>query len=852
MNINIVQVSGLEIVFGRLQKAGLKLKPKKCEFFRSEVTYLGHLVTSKGLMVDPSKIERVQSWPVPRTLKEVRSFLGLAGYYRKFVRDFSLIASPLHKLSQKDVRFKWTQACQEAFTALKSKLTSAPVLAYPDFSLEFIVNADASGEGSGAVLSQIVEGKEHPIAYASKKFTKAERRYSVTRQELLAVVTALKHFHHYLYGRKFLVRTDHGSLRWLLNFKDAEGQMARWLETLSLYNFVIEHRPGRQHKNADVMSRRPQDEECTSSSHIDSHAKFSSVFFSKEFSPEEIRKSQREDPRLVPLILALESGRKPLWKDISQSGITTKSLFMQWDQLQLCEGVLYRSFEKIGFGKVMQLVVPYKLQEAILKLAHNNRTAGHLGQARTLEKIRRNYFWVHYRKDVENWVRACRKCQRRQGTPKKRRAPMQPSAVGFPLERVAMDVMGPLPISARGSRFVLVIMDYFTKWAEAYPLPNQEAETIAEVFVTQFACRYGVPLTLHTDRGKNFDSKVLQSICKLLEIDKTLTSGYHPQSDGLVERANRTIENIISKYVQYDQKDWDVHVPYALMAYRASPQETTGLSPNFLMFGREVGIPLSILAGKVPGSTGEVSEAEYTLKVRERLEEAFEVACVSSSAAQQRQKRIYDLKVCGQPYQVGEKVWVYNPAKTKGITPKLQSKWQGPCTILKKLSDANYVVKRPRARNTEVVHFDRLKPCFERTPVSEEPTTERNCDTGEASTVLSVDDSVTSMEDDLPEAADDNQRGDGATEDLSDSSTGADTGRSTVADNQHTSQNNCVQDRTGKKPSLPNKVSKTKLMQNCKAAETLPLNNLQGRPQRQRKQPAHFKDFVMDDSPIVD
>ena len=270
------------------------------------------------------------------------------------------------------------------------------------------------------------------------------------------------------------------------------------------------------------------------------------------------------------------------------------------------------------------------------------------------------------------------------------------------------------------------------------------------------------------------------------------------------------------------------------MAYRASPQETTGLSPNFLMFGREVGIPLSILAGKVPGSTGEVSEAEYTLKVRERLEEAFEVARVSSSAAQQRQKRIYDLKVCGQPYQVGEKVWVYNPAKTKGITPKLQSKWQGPCTILKKLSDANYVVKRPRARNTEVVHFDRLKPCFERTPVSEEPTTERNCDTGEASTVLSVDDSVTSMDDDLPEAADDNQRGDGDTGDLSDSSTGADTGRSTVADNQRTSQNNCVQDRTGKKPNLPNKVSKTKLMQNCKAAETLLLNNLQGRPQRQR------------------
>ena len=538
-------VKRLEVVFERLKGAGLKLKPKKCNFFRSEVLYLGHQVTSKGLATDPDKIEKVKNWPVPRTLKEVRSFLGLAGYYRKFIQDFSVIASPLHRLTQQDVRFKWTSACEEAFLKLKSALTSSPVLVFPDFSLEFIVDTDACGEGCGAVLSQLVDGKEHAIAYMSKKFKKAERRYSVTRMELLAVVTAVKHFQHYLFGRRFRVRTDHGSLRWLLNFKDAEGQMARWLETLGMFDFCIEHRPGRQHRNADALSRRPNDEENVGMKCSD--AQCSGIFLSEELELDDVRKVQREDTRLKPLIVALDAKRKPTWKEIARFGITTKSLWMQWEQLELCEGMLYRHFLKVGFGKVLQLIVPFKLQKTILQLAHDHRTAGHLGCSRTLEKIRRNYFWVHYRKDVENWVRSCVKCQRRRGTPRKMRAPMQPSAVGFPLERMAMNIMGPLPVSERGNRYVLVIMDYFTKWAEAFPLLNQEAASVAEMFVTQFACRYGVPRQLHTDRGKNFDSQLLKSICKLLEINKTLTSAYRPQSDGFVERANRNIANIIAK-----------------------------------------------------------------------------------------------------------------------------------------------------------------------------------------------------------------------------------------------------------------------------------------------------------------
>lgn len=816
------QLERLEKVFGRLREAGLKLKAKKCNFFQTEVLYLGHLVTSAGLATDPDKVEKVKSWPVPRTVKEVRSFLGLAGYYRRFIQNFSVIASPLHKMTQKDVRFKWTSACQEAFESLKRFLISAPVLAYPDFSLEFILDTDASGEGSGAVLSQLVDGRERVIAYASRKFSKSERRYSVTRQELLAVVTAVKHFRHYLFGRKFRVRTDHGSLRWLMNFKDAEGQMARWLATLGMFDFSIEHRPGARHQNADALSRRPQEVEMDNSCQEGVEARCGGIFFGGKFSSEEVKRAQRKDPRLAPLMSGLEVKRRPTWKEIARFGVSTKSLWMQWEQLELSAGILYRSFVRVGFGKILQMVVPFEMKRSVLQLAHDHLTAGHLGQARTLEKIRQSYFWVNYRQDVVDWVRSCVKCQRRKGTPQKRRAALQTSAVGFPLERVAMDIMGPLPVSERGHRYVLVVMDYFTKWAEAFPLPNQEAQTIAEVFVTHFVCRYGMPSQIHTDRGKNFDSRLLQSICKLLDIEKTLTSAYRPQSDGLVERMNRTLEDIVSKYVQYDQKDWDKYLPFALMAYRASPQETSGLSPNLLMFGREVSIPLRFIAGKVPGTEGEDKEEGYALKVRERLEVAFEIARESSHVAQRRQKRYYDLKVCGQPYKVGEKVWVYNPARTKGLTPKLQSRWQGPCNIIKKLSDANYVIKRPRARKTEVVHFDRLKPCCVRTCADEEmeeiaTANDVICDTD---TVASADASGTSLVEDALQGASDDAHS-GLTEDTT----------SLETDDGHPSTfgNDLVH---------PMEDTSWSRLNNGK-------DTVQGRPKRNRRLPARYQDYVV-------
>jgi len=247
----------LRIVFDRLRKAGLKMKPEKCSFFQRSVSFLGHIVSDKGIETDPAKIQAVTEWPVPASVTEVRSFIGLASYYRRFVRDFAKIAAPLHALSQKDKKFSWSREAQESFDALKLALTSPPILAMPNDGGFFTLDTDASNETIGAVLSQQQDGAERVIAYASRSLDKRERNYCVTRKELLAVVHFLRYFKQYLLGRQFRVRTDHAALMWLKKTPDPIGQQARWLEQMEEFDFTIEHRPGIRHANADALSRRP-------------------------------------------------------------------------------------------------------------------------------------------------------------------------------------------------------------------------------------------------------------------------------------------------------------------------------------------------------------------------------------------------------------------------------------------------------------------------------------------------------------------------------------------------------------------------------------------------------------------
>lgn len=536
----------LQQVFDRLKGANLKLKPTKCSLFKRKVKYLGHVVSSEGICTDPEKVEVIENWLTPSNVTEVRKFLGLCSYYRKFVKNFGQTAAPLHHLTQKEVGFRWTEEHSKAFRDLKAALTSSPILAYPDFSQQFVLDTDASNGAIGAVLSQVgADGKEHVIAYASKKLAKSEVKYSTTRKELLAVVKFVKQFRHYLLGRKFVLRTDHNSLRWLFQFKEPEGQVARWLEFLSEYDFEIVHRAGTQHGNADALSRMPLvKEEMVQTEELQRGREVCApVVLAGDKG--DLLAAQKADQHLKPVIQWLEEGLRPSNHDVSAFSRETKAYWFLWDQLKLVNGVLSREFyhDNPNQGvKFRQIVVPKAMRQEVFLKAHSSVTGGHLGRVRTFAKVQQQYFWIGYREDIGLWVRQCTKCAKRKSPTRRPRAALANfNYVGFPMERVAIDIMGPLPMSKRGNKFVLVVTDYFTKWAEAYALPNQEAVTCADVLVKEFFCRFGVPYSIHSDQGRNFESGLFQEVCKLLDINKTKTTAYHPQSDGLVERLNRTL-----------------------------------------------------------------------------------------------------------------------------------------------------------------------------------------------------------------------------------------------------------------------------------------------------------------------
>ena len=734
----------------RLREAHLKLHPKKCQFFRKCVAFLGHVISSDGVSTDPAKISSIVHWPTPTNVSELRSFLGLASYYRRFILKFADVAAPLHRLQEKAVSFQWSEQCNSAFETLKRRLSSAPVLAFPRSSDTFILDTDASEHGIGAVLSQNQCGIERVIAYGSRTLTKSERNYCVTRRELLALVYFLRHFRSYLLGRPFVVRTDHAALRWIQQFKEPEGQIARWLEHLQEFNFQTEYRPGKCHGNADALSR-VQCNQCgmchsfstttTSAPSYVSPPNHSSVYsvnqavdcWASILSNQELQEKQNTDPVLgIILVLMSKGPDRPPEGAVAGTGQAVHSLWAQWNRLEIINNLLYRRWEETDNEVIKrQLVVPRALVPEVIRAAHNLPGGGHLGVHKTLAKVRDRFYWPGLREDIEDWCRCCQDCAESKSPSSTARGPLIPSRVGYPMQRVALDLFGPLPVTRRGNKYILVVTDYFTRWVEAYSLPNQEAATVARVLVNEWVSRYGAPDVIHSDQGKNFDSQLFKGMCQLLGIHKTRTTPYHPQSDGLVERFNRTLKTLLRIQMKQVPEDmWDEELPLLMLAYRSSVQESTRFTPYRLMFGREVRLPVELMFGGTP-APGE-THTDYVTHLRERLEGAYRVVRENLHGAVQHQKQHYDRKTTGGRYQVGDPVWLYSPAVSRGQTAKFHRPWKGPYRVVKVLSDVTYRIqlmsprnRRDRRRNYRViVHFNRLKPCHLQENLHQLPTPE--------------------------------------------------------------------------------------------------------------------------------
>jgi hypothetical protein len=490
----------LRKVFQLFREARLKLNPEKCQLLQKEVRYLGHIVSPEGITTDPEKLKAVREWPTPRNKHEIRSFLGLCTYYRRFISGFANITKPLTKLMEQKQSFQWTSEAEAAFQTLKGALCSAPVLAYPQPGERFIVDTDASNFGIGGVLSQIQDGQERVIAYYSKTLNMAERNYCVTRRELLAIVRTLEHFHKYLYRQEFHLRTDHSALTWLLSFKNLEGQTARWIKRLQEYSFTSEHSQCKKHNNADALSRRPCQEDCTYCHKVEAQTDVKQIraiaaIATGGWDSATLRTEQLNDPDIGPILQDVETGRRPEWKDITDRSPTYKSYWAQWKSLAVRNGILEHNWESAnGRSKIAQIILPWSRVKDVLTELHDGSSGGHLGVNKTLNKVRQRFYWLQARGDIERWCRRCDICAASHGPrTKKNRGQMHQYNVGASFERIAIDVAGPFLRSDQGNRCLLIAMDYFTKWPEAYAIQNQEASMVAEALVTNFFCRFGIP-----------------------------------------------------------------------------------------------------------------------------------------------------------------------------------------------------------------------------------------------------------------------------------------------------------------------------------------------------------------------
>ncbi|XP_059360625.1 uncharacterized protein LOC132098573 [Carassius carassius] len=618
----------LRMVLDRLRAEGLKVKLEKCAFFREKVRYLGHVISAQGVATDPSKVEAVAQWPCPSTVSELRTFLGFVGYYRRFVEGFAKLAAPLHKIvaeltrgksgkHSQDLAVAWSSQCEEAFQTLKRKLTTAPVLAYADFTQPFILEVDASYAGLGAVLSQEVNGRVRPVAYASRGLRPAERNtatYSSMRLEFLALKWAMaEKYREYLLGHKCVVRTDNNPLSHLATAKLGATEQ-RWAAELAAFDFEIQYRAGRTNQNADALSRLPSAGQMIGSG--DSLGSVVPELLRRAVSLEPVQATtlsaiqvlpsrsaldlmalQETDPVIGEALRFWKQGQCPGPQERRSFPKPLTLLLRQWDRLVQHEGLLYRkAFRPDGGEVVLQLVVPETLQSEVLMSLHQHH--GHQGVERTLELARQRCYWPGMSTDVARWIQRCERCQQAKDVAPVARSYMGHLLASRPNEIVAIDFTMLEPSQA-GQENVLIMTDVFSKFTVAIPTWDQQATTVARVLVEEWFFKFGVPGRIHSDQGRNFESHLIQQLCSLYNVGRSRTSPYHPAGNGQCERFNRTLHNLLRTLPTGRKRDWASCLAQVLFCYNTTPHQATGESPHFLMFGQEPRLPIDFLLGQI-------------------------------------------------------------------------------------------------------------------------------------------------------------------------------------------------------------------------------------------------------------
>uniref|UniRef100_A0A0W0F853 Reverse transcriptase-rnase h-integrase n=1 Tax=Moniliophthora roreri TaxID=221103 RepID=A0A0W0F853_MONRR len=658
----------------RLKEHDLFLKPEKCEFDVTEVIFLGMVIRPGYIAMDPVKLAGIADWEPPQTVKGVRAFLGFGNFYRKFIGKYAHVTRPLNDLLQKSRKFEWTPQCQISFDLLKAKFLSEPILVMPDVDKPFVIEADASKWATGAVLRQKgVDGEWHPCGYLSKSFSPAERNYEIYDRELLAIYRALTEWRHYLMGGKFkvIILSDHKNLTYFRTAQKLNRRQARWSLFLSEFNLGLVHVPGKSISQADALSRRSNEQDEVDSDNEDVVVLPDRLFIRgvdlglkndivERLGPDDFHKSALEQ--------LLHQGVPPIKSALSDWKIEDDLLFFQ-----------------------NRVYVPNDtdLRRRIVQSIHETPGVGHPGQWNTTEQVQRDFWWPGMVKFIKNFVDGCATCQQSKINTHPTRTPIQPIQApqnSFPFQVCTMDLITDLP-ECDGMDSILVVVDHSaTKGVIFTPCTKTtDATKVAEMLIQHLYKRFGLPDRIISDRDPRFAAEVFQEMGKQLSIKHSMSTAFHPQTDGETERVNRELEVYLRMFCAKEQTRWKEYLSLAEFAHNNRTHSVLKKSPFFMMMGYH------------PRPLPTVFERTTIPSIEERLQELKRVREETTSLLElARQHMIRREKQKLDVFEKGQKVWLEAKNLATGYpSRKLAPKREGPFVILEVLGPVTYKLDLP-------------------------------------------------------------------------------------------------------------------------------------------------------------
>lgn len=746
-------LQNLESVFQICRSKNLKLNPEKCLFFQTEVTYLGHRCTNKGLLPDPSKIEKIKNYPEPRNAEEIKRFVAFANYYRKFVKNFAHHASHLTNLTKKKVEYKWSEECQIAFEYLKDSIMNPPILQYPDFEKQFCVTTDASKIACGAILSQDYNGIQLPIAFASRSFTKGEQNKSVIEQELAAIHWAINHFRPYLFGTKFLVKSDHRPLVYLFSMRNPSSKLTRMRLDLEEFNFEIQYVKGKDNSGADALSRIDFDDIKLINKDIKIAVMTRSKFKQNntENNEQSIQKPV-EDPRIFEVIKIAEVKRLPRviftfnkqpWCTIKNGKtIIIKKLIDHTFtngklDLSLLLPALDQEARKLKINKVqlslndelfskitiqelkmsgqqilrnLKIALTPKLKyidyedinriKEILQKYHDDPIdGGHAGAQRLLSKLRMHFHWKNMSKDVLSYVKACAQCQKNKTLKHTKEKLTITNTPQQAFDIVQIDTIGPFIKSNNGYEYAVTIICTLTKYLVSIPIKDKRADTIARAIMDNFVMIYGPMKQVLTDQGTEYKNETVKELLKLLKIDQKFSTAFHHETIGVCERSHRTLNEYLRAYIATNRPDWDKFLLYFTYAYNTTPSTVHSYCPYELIFAKSPTIQEFTSSSKIDPI---YNVDAYYQEMRARLQTATSLAKKLIEQNKTKQKAQYDKTI--NPIELRQNDLVL---LRREQNHKHEPLFDGPYQIIK-IDQTNCLIKDEKGK-TQEVHKNRLR-----------------------------------------------------------------------------------------------------------------------------------------------